>query len=332
MIMNDLYAGRIVWNKVRMVKDPVTRKRLSRPNPKDQYKIVDAPHLRVVDDATFKAAQAIKIERRRDATPAAAQKARAPKRVFSRLIKCGCCGSGMASIGSDAKGLRLQCTAYRESGSCKNSRRVYLDDIEALAIKGLGQHLAHPVVLTEYVEAYNIERKRLKKEASNECARLERRLGEIEREMNRIVDSIVVAGMPPERFVARMQELEAEKNKVVAGLVSAEESDNVIALHPKALDRYKRAVVALADELKRGNPTEFATVRELVTAIIVHASPSRPGGAGTKANAEDDRSVRIDIRGRLAALCDNPALFPNIAMSGGTMVAGEGLEPPTPGL
>ena len=34
IILNNLYAGRIVWNKVRMVKDPVTRKRLSRPNPK----------------------------------------------------------------------------------------------------------------------------------------------------------------------------------------------------------------------------------------------------------------------------------------------------------
>ena len=173
---------------------------------------------------------------------------------------------------------------------------------------------------------------RLKKETITKCARPERRLGEIEREMNRIVDSIVVAGMPPERFVARMQELEAEKAIVMAGLESAKESDNVIALHPKALDRYKRAVVALADELKHGSPTEFATIRELVASIIVHASPSRPGGAGTKANAEDNRSVRIDIKGRLAVLCDNPALFPNMAMSGGTLVAGEGLEPPTPGL
>jgi site-specific DNA recombinase len=50
--------GRIAWNKVRMVKDPVTRKRLSRPNPNDQYKLVEAPHLRIIDDAMFKAAQA----------------------------------------------------------------------------------------------------------------------------------------------------------------------------------------------------------------------------------------------------------------------------------
>jgi site-specific DNA recombinase len=242
MILNDLYAGRIIWNKVRMIKDPVTRKRLSRPNPKDQYKIVEAPHLRIIDDATFRAAQAVKVERRRDATPATAQKARSPKRVFSGLIKCGCCGGGMSSNGADRKGVRVQCSTYKESGSCTNSRRVYLDDIEALAIKGLRQHLVHPEVITEFVDAYNAERKRLKKDANAERARNERRLGEIEREMKRIVDSIVVTGMPPEQFVARMKELEAEKVKISAALEKAKEGDNVIALHPKAIDRYKRAV------------------------------------------------------------------------------------------
>ena len=80
----------------------------------------------------------------------------------------------------------------------------------------------------------------------------------------------------------------------MVGLETAKERDNVVALHPKALDRYKSAVLELADELKRGSAAEFATIRELVSAIIVHASPSRPGGAGTKANAEDDRSVRLE--------------------------------------
>jgi site-specific DNA recombinase len=332
LILNSIYAGRITWNRVRMVKDPVTRKRLSRPNPPDQYRFAEAPHLQIIDDATFRAAQAIKAQRRHNATPAGVQSARAPKRVFSGLIRCGSCGGGMASIGSDAKGLRVQCSTHRESGSCGNGRRVYLDDIEALAIKGLRQNLAHPDVIAEFVDSYNAERKRLKKEATGERARLERRLGEIGREMKRIVDSIVIRGMPPEQFVVRMQGLEAEKSKATAALESTKETDNVIAIHPKAIDRYKQAVAKLADELKRGSPTEFAAIRELVTAIIVHASPSRPGGAGTKANAEDDRSVRIDIKGRLAALCGNPALFPNIAMSGGTLVAREGLEPPTPGL
>ncbi|WP_207234458.1 hypothetical protein [Bradyrhizobium sp. Leo170] len=176
-------------------------------------------------------------------------------------------------------------------------------------------------MITEFVDAYNAERKRLKKEASTERTRIERRLGEIEREIKRIVD-FIVKGMATDALIPRMNELEAERKTFAARLETAKEADNVIALHPKAIDRYKRTVKELANELKRGTPMEFATIRELVTAIIVHASPSRAGGAGTKANAEDGRSVRIDINGRLAALCGNPALFSNIATSGGSLVAG----------
>jgi hypothetical protein len=33
--------GRLVWNKVRMVKDPDTGKRLSRPNPKNEWQTAD---------------------------------------------------------------------------------------------------------------------------------------------------------------------------------------------------------------------------------------------------------------------------------------------------
>ena len=37
-IQNELYAGRLVWNKVRMIKDPDTGKRLSRPNANSERK------------------------------------------------------------------------------------------------------------------------------------------------------------------------------------------------------------------------------------------------------------------------------------------------------
>jgi hypothetical protein len=44
---NELYAGRIVWNKVRMIKDPDTGKRVSRPNPPDAWQSVEVPDLAI---------------------------------------------------------------------------------------------------------------------------------------------------------------------------------------------------------------------------------------------------------------------------------------------
>lgn len=62
----------------------------------------------------------------------------------------------------------------------------------------------------------------------------------------------------------------------------------------------------MPEELKRGYPTEFATVRQMVTATIMHARPSRPSRAASKPK-DGDRIARIDIKGGLAALCGTRA-------------------------
>jgi hypothetical protein len=138
----------------------------------------------------------------------------------------------------------------------------------------------------------------------------------------RLVDSIV-KGVPAETVAPRIKSLESERLTIRAAMATAREVDNVIALHPKALDRYRRDVIEIAGAIQRGDPEGnaaiFARIRDLVTAIVVHAQPNTPG-------------VKIDIKGRLAALCSNDAIFPNCFVSGGLVVAREGLEPPTPGL
>ena len=57
IIQNELYAGRLVWNKVRMIKDPDTGKRLSRPNAKNDWQTTDVPDLRIISQKVFDAAQ-----------------------------------------------------------------------------------------------------------------------------------------------------------------------------------------------------------------------------------------------------------------------------------
>ena len=60
IIFNELYAGRIVWNKVRMVKDPETGRRVSRANDRSERTTMEANHLRIVDQETWERAQSLK--------------------------------------------------------------------------------------------------------------------------------------------------------------------------------------------------------------------------------------------------------------------------------
>ncbi|MCO6179293.1 recombinase family protein, partial [Ciceribacter sp. RN22] len=48
MLYNEAYVGLLVFNRLQMMKDPDTGKRISRPNPPDQWQVVEAPHLRII--------------------------------------------------------------------------------------------------------------------------------------------------------------------------------------------------------------------------------------------------------------------------------------------
>jgi site-specific DNA recombinase len=52
ILNNELYIGKLVWNRQRFIKDPETGKRQARLNPPEEWVIEDVPELRVIDDAT----------------------------------------------------------------------------------------------------------------------------------------------------------------------------------------------------------------------------------------------------------------------------------------
>ncbi len=58
ILRNQLYIGRLIWNRQRFVKDPATGKRLARPNPREDWVIHDVPELKIVDDELWQKVQA----------------------------------------------------------------------------------------------------------------------------------------------------------------------------------------------------------------------------------------------------------------------------------
>ncbi len=68
-ILNDeLYIGRLVWNRLRYVKDPDTGKRVSRPNASSEWVTTAVPELRIVDDELWNQVKARQVEMRRAAS------------------------------------------------------------------------------------------------------------------------------------------------------------------------------------------------------------------------------------------------------------------------
>jgi hypothetical protein len=185
ILQNSIYAGEIIWNRVKMVKDPGTGRRISRVNPKDQWIRKQVPELRIVAQEVFDAAQRPKAER---GGPRPHQQ-RKPRHLFSGLLKCGVCGAGMSVKDCDHGRIRVVCTQAREAGTCTNRRPYYLDEIERTALSGLKEELKSPEAIARYVWSYNDEVKRLSAASSSMLRKLENRLLKVEGELRRAMDS-----------------------------------------------------------------------------------------------------------------------------------------------
>src|SRR5258708_33002336 len=101
ILNNEMYVGRIVWNRLRYIKDPDTGKRVSRPNPESEWIFHDVPELRIIEQDLWdriKARQeAIKVERSTGKPNRLHERQRA-KDLFSGLTRCACCGGGYSMI------------------------------------------------------------------------------------------------------------------------------------------------------------------------------------------------------------------------------------------
>jgi hypothetical protein len=49
ILNNELYVGKLVWNRQRFFKDPATGRRQARPNPPDAWITENLDHLRIID-------------------------------------------------------------------------------------------------------------------------------------------------------------------------------------------------------------------------------------------------------------------------------------------
>jgi hypothetical protein len=325
MLANELYAGVIVWNRVRMVKDPDTGRRVSRPNPRAEWQRAAAEQLRIVPGVLWKAVRA-----RQDARAGLPQKYRAaPRRVLSGLLRCGACGAGMSISGEDRKGRRIICSAHKEGGAaaCGHRRAYYLGEIEERVVGALRDQLGSPERLALYVKTYNAERARIAGEQTAARDRLARRAAEAKRALHRAIESMVHGRISECEADALLPGLRSAHAAAVAKLSAAAEPPKLVCLHPRAVDAYLADLHALANAVARdqaeGDATAANAIRRIVESVTVMPAP-----AGT--------APELAVEGHLAALINAPAFPRGKIVSDSTsaklMVAGEGLEPPTYGL
>jgi site-specific DNA recombinase len=170
-------------------------------------------------------------------------------------------------------------------------------------------------VIAEYVRTYLEERKRLSAKANAKRAHLETRLGELNREIDRLVDAIAKGQGDPAVLGPRSTVLNEERKQIATESKVEPATKEILALHPAILASYERQLATLQDALSKGinagDSDAAEAIRDLVETVTVFRDPARPGG------------IVVEIAGRLNALLGENAYPNKVRGVWGKVVAGE---------
>jgi site-specific DNA recombinase len=317
VLNNELYIGRLTWNRQRFIKDPDTGRRRARPNPPSEWIVHDVPELAIVDQALWDAVKArqAQVMRPRGETVRLDERRR-PRFLLSGIVKCGCCGGGYSMISSELMG----CSTARNKGICDNRANIRRDVLETRVLTALKSRLMDPPLFAEFCEEFTRELNRVRMEGQAGLEAMKALRARVDRQLDRAVQAIL-DGVPGAKMKDKIAALEARKVELDQALETAEEPPPL--LHPEMAGAYRREVAALHEALHGASEADRAlageAIRQLVEAIVL---------------TPDEEGLEIDVRGDLAGILSiatqrkPPALWG----AGGSQVkvgAGTGFEPVT---
>src|ERR687897_1453238 len=187
ILNNELYIGRLIWNRLRYVKNPDTGKRVSRLNPSSEWMSKDVPELRIVPDDVWTAAKARQKQTRHAvATAGRIGVARRPPYLFSGLTKCGVCGAGFIMSSKN----RLGCFSARDQGRCDNHLTIRREEVEARVLRALQDKLLRQDLFEEFCDEFTREMNRLRMEHRATLSAAERELERVQHDIRRVIEAI----------------------------------------------------------------------------------------------------------------------------------------------
>ena len=283
IINNEMYSGRIVWNRVREDRDPDTHQRIVRVNPGESWIVHEAEHLRIVDQSLWDRVKA--QQDRRVAVDGAYWKHRPVKYLISGIVECGVCGGAYTKYSRD----HFRCSTYQNKRLCSNRLAMSRLRLEDVIFMGLRNYLLDPQLLDVFGLEYAREVAAVRKERRGRRGELEQELARVVAKRNKLIEVIGTGAVEASEVKPDLDAAIQRRDALQAELASADAEPKLI--EPGMSERYRAAVAQLVEGFADEETQEEAMrcIRGLIEKIVV-----RPNAAG------DD--LDVDLHGALATI------------------------------
>ena len=240
MLNNEIYVGRVIWNRRQWLKDPETGRRRSVDRPQAEWQTRDAPELRLVSDALWH-----RVHARSSLRGTRTGKGASPKTLFAGLLRCDTCAGAIVAI--DAR--RYGCSVHKDRGAsvCASALAWPREVVDRRLVAEVRDELMRPEAIAELQRTVRDVLRTAASEDASEPAR--KRLQGLKGEIDRLVDGVARAGYSA-ALAGRLQAAEAEAAALEQQLARVQTSA-ISAEHmaDQVVNDYRRTMLQLKDAL-----------------------------------------------------------------------------------
>jgi DNA invertase Pin-like site-specific DNA recombinase len=231
VLANEKYRGLLIWNQKTFDRRPGTRQLVARALPRDQWRTLDRPELRIVSEELWARVQA----RRgavRGSLPVATNRTLMRGRpaalysphLLSGFMHCATCGGAIVSVSGGNGSPRYGCLQSWRNGLdvCSNRLTVRAKVADAYVLSGLKAELLKPATLKYITDALAAELNRRIDERPQLLAEAQTTREQARQRLQRLVDAIE-AGIPAATLTGPIAERQAEISRLDATLLELSE-------------------------------------------------------------------------------------------------------------
>lgn len=257
ILNNELYIGRYVWNRSQWIKDPDTGKRQRFDRKREEWQVLDVPHLRIIDDDLWSAVQA-RMTPKANGTNAGAPN----KTLFGGLMSCPHCNGAIIAINSRYYG----CNTKKDRGTCIGVN-IPREQVDARLLSVIKEELLSPKAISD------IERevKEFISRSNNDCSisDLKQKIAELDAAIEKLIDALTAVGIS-DAIKERLQKAEKDRAALKEELAKAQAPTiSPSALNAEIRAQIKQLAIDLQSTLKQDTQAARRILAELFGKIQI---------------------------------------------------------------